>query len=97
MAHESDGADRLMKTVCPLQCRRKGADNGQVTWAGLPVNLDFAFSREQRDKVYVQHVMRLQGSQLWRWFDDGALPCVCETAAEDGSRGSGATESMFSR
>lgn len=83
MARECDGADRLMKTVCPLQCRRRqGADNGQVTWAGLPVNLDFTFSREQRDKVYVQHVMRQQGSQLWRWLDGGALPCVCEAAAE---------------
>jgi sulfite reductase alpha subunit-like flavoprotein len=49
----------------------------------LPVNLDFTFSREQRDKVYVQHVMRQQGSQLWRWLDGGALPCVCEAAAEE--------------
>ena len=93
MARECDGPDRLMKAVCPLQCwRRNGAANGdrawasapgQIDWAGLPVNLDFAFSREQRDKVYVQHVMRKQGSQLWRWFHDGAKPCVCELAAED--------------
>ena len=102
MARECDGPDRLMKTVCPLQCgRRNGAANGdgarasapgQIEWAGLPVNLDFAFSREHRDKVYVQHVMRKQGSQLWRWFHDGAKPCVCELAAEDRALGSDAAK-----
>ncbi|AFC48401.1 hypothetical protein OCO_20380 [Mycobacterium intracellulare MOTT-02] len=40
-----------------------------MDWAGLPVNLDFAFSRDQRDKVYAQHLMRRR-------------LCVCETAAE---------------
>jgi hypothetical protein len=54
----------------------------------LPANLDFAFSREQRDKVYVQHVMREQRRQLWPWLHDGAKPCVCEIAAEDGTLGS---------
>ncbi|OBA61958.1 hypothetical protein A5647_09220 [Mycobacterium sp. 1100029.7] len=33
-----------------------------VAWAGLPVNLDFAFSQAQRDKVYTQHLTR----QRWR-------------------------------
>ncbi len=34
----------------------------QVAWAGLPINLDWAFSQTQRDKVYVQHLTR----QRWR-------------------------------
>jgi hypothetical protein len=71
VARDSEGPDRLMKTVCPLH-----GPSDQVDWAGLPVNLDLAFSREQRDKVYVQHVMRKQGSQLWR------RPCNCEAAAD---------------
>lgn len=68
-----------MKTDCPLRCRRQtGAGPGAVDWAGLPINLDLAFSREQRDKVYAQHMMRRQGSGLRRWPDDGAQRCVCE-------------------
>jgi hypothetical protein len=87
-----------MKTVCPRQCgRRQGADSGQVNWAGLPVNLDFAFSREQRDKVYVQHVMRRQGSRLWRWLDDAARPCVCEAAAAEAAHETDAAESTAGR
>ncbi|WP_025737946.1 hypothetical protein [Mycobacterium genavense] len=35
---------------------------GQVAWAGLPINLDFAFSPLQRDKVYMQHLTR----ERWR-------------------------------
>jgi len=79
-----------MKDVCPLHPR--GSAAGQVDWAGLPINLDMAFSRVQRDKVYVQHVMRKQGRQLWPWSHDAAQPCVCEVA-EDGT----AAESMSSR
>ena len=33
----------------------------QVAWAGLPINLDFAFSQAQRDKVYAQYLMRNRG------------------------------------
>ena len=63
-----------------MTTRRHGRD--QVNWAGLPINLDFAFSREQRDKVYVQHVMRKQGRRLWPWLRDGPQPCVCEVGAD---------------
>nr|WP_241524288.1 hypothetical protein [Mycobacterium paraense] len=96
VARECDGPDRVMKSVCPLRCRRhpegQASAAGQVDWAGLPVNLDMAFSREQRDKVYVQHVMRKQGSQLWRWVHSDAQICVCETAAEDGQHLTGANQ-----
>jgi len=47
---------------------------------GLLTELDLAFSRDQRDKVYVQHLMRKRGAQLWRWLQDGAQVYVCGTA-----------------
>ncbi len=77
MTRDCEGPDRLMKTVCPQH-----GPTDQVHWAGLPINLDLAFSREQRDKVYVQHVMRKQGSQLWQGSRADARPCICEVAAE---------------
>ena len=98
MARECDGPIRdAVKTVCPVHSGlRHGAagdyplgdrasEHDQVDWAGLPVDLDLVFSREQRDKVYVQHLLRKRGAQLWRWLQDGAQPCVCEIAAEDGN------------
>ena len=83
-----------MARDCPLHPRSSAT--GQVEWAGLPINLDMAFSRVQRDKVYVQHVMRKQGSRLWRWSHNGTQPCVCE-ASEERTLGSDAAESMSSR
>ena len=47
---------------------------------GLLTELDLAFSRDQRDKVYVQHLMRKRGAQLWRWLQDGAQLYVCGNA-----------------
>lgn len=75
--------------VCP-QCRlprgatdenRSGeAASDKVDWAGLPVNLDFAFSQAQRDKVYKQHLMRKRGSQLFRTSMKGDQVCGCDLA-----------------
>ncbi|MEB4209462.1 hypothetical protein [Mycobacterium sp. 94-17] len=82
MARECDGPDRVFKNGCPLQCRLRNGDeavNDQVDWAGLPVNLDFAFSQAQRDKVYWQHLLRRRGTQFGPWRH-GAHVCVCETA-----------------
>jgi sulfite reductase alpha subunit-like flavoprotein len=47
---------------------------------GLLTELDLAFSRDQREKVYVQHLMRNRGAQLWRWLQDGAQLYVCGNA-----------------
>jgi sulfite reductase (NADPH) flavoprotein alpha-component len=41
------------------------------------LRLDVAFSRDQPHKVYVQHRMREQGADLWRWLDEGAEFFVC--------------------
>ncbi|MCV7396054.1 hypothetical protein H5P32_15930 [Mycobacterium paraseoulense] len=77
-----------MQAVCPLRCRlRRGADGDdgdQVDWAGLPINLDLAFSPQQRDKVYRQHLMRKRGTQLRGHLRAGSHLCVCEETADDG-------------
>lgn len=51
--------------------------------------LDLAFSRDQRNKIYVQDRMREHGPRLWRWLEDGAHLYVCGDAtrmAEDVDR-----------
>jgi hypothetical protein len=50
----------------------------QVAWAGLPINLDWAFSQAQRDKVYAQHLMR----NRWRSLRNGAQAHERGVAAE---------------
>ena len=104
MAWEFEEPNGVMKAIGPLHGRpasRAASDDqasrpDQVNWAGLPINLDFAFSREQRDKVYVQHVMRNQGRRLWPWLHDDAQPCVCDVADHQRVH-SDAAGSMFSQ
>ncbi|MFD4277968.1 bifunctional nitrate reductase/sulfite reductase flavoprotein subunit alpha [Streptomyces cyaneofuscatus] len=43
--------------------------------------LDLAFSRDQRNKVYVQDRMREHGPRLWEWLQDGAHFYVCGDAS----------------
>lgn len=87
MTRECDGPDRVVENGCRLQCRLRHIDaadgpvDERVDWAGLPVNLDFAFSRDQRDKVYAQHLMRRRGTQFGPWRP-GAHVCVCEIATD---------------
>jgi sulfite reductase (NADPH) flavoprotein alpha-component len=47
---------------------------------GVLARLDTAFSRDQGHKVYVQHRLREQGAELWRWLQDGAYIYVCGDA-----------------
>ncbi|MBR9727968.1 assimilatory sulfite reductase (NADPH) flavoprotein subunit [Shewanella intestini] len=42
--------------------------------------LDVAFSRDQADKVYVQHRITEQGAQIWQWLQDGAHLYICGDA-----------------
>jgi sulfite reductase (NADPH) flavoprotein alpha-component len=42
--------------------------------------LDTAFSRDQAEKIYVQHRMIEHGAQLWRWLEEGAHFYVCGDA-----------------
>lgn len=44
---------------------------------GLLTNLNVAFSREQKEKVYVQHKMLQHGAELFDWLKAGAYLYVC--------------------
>ncbi len=44
--------------------------------------LDTAFSRDQLQKVYVQHRMLDQGELLWAWLQEGAHFYVCGDASQ---------------
>jgi sulfite reductase (NADPH) flavoprotein alpha-component len=48
---------------------------------GLLTRLDTAFSRDQAERVYVQHRMREQSAALWSWLEEGAYLYVCGAAA----------------
>lgn len=47
---------------------------------GLLTRLDTAFSRDQREKVYVQHRMLQHGPEIWAWLQKGACFYVCGDA-----------------
>ncbi len=51
-------------------------------WAksGLLSRIDLAFSRDQRDKIYVQHRMWEARRDLFAWLEDGASLYVCGDA-----------------
>lgn len=49
--------------------------------AGYLHRLDTAFSRDQQEKIYVQHRMLEQGAELWQWLEQGAYFCVCGDAS----------------
>jgi NADPH-dependent sulfite reductase flavoprotein alpha-component len=42
--------------------------------------LDLAFSRDQKERVYVQHKMLDYSADVWRWISDGAHVYVCGDA-----------------
>ncbi|HEX3010004.1 MAG TPA: hypothetical protein VHO90_20550, partial [Bacteroidales bacterium] len=44
---------------------------------GILSNLSVAFSRDQREKYYVQHKLREQSPEIMKWIDDGAYIYVC--------------------
>jgi sulfite reductase (NADPH) flavoprotein alpha-component len=44
---------------------------------GLLTELSLAFSRDQPEKIYVQHRMLEQGAALWAWLQEGACLYVC--------------------
>ena len=44
------------------------------------LRLDLAFSRDQTEKVYVQHKMLDNAKELWAWLQEGAFFYVCGDA-----------------
>ena len=58
----------------------------QVEWQehlknGALTKLDVAFSRDQPEKVYVQHRMHDRAAELYAWLQDGAHLYVCGDAS----------------
>ena len=47
---------------------------------GFLSRLDLAFSRDQADRLYVQHKMLDSGADVWRWLDEGGHFYVCGDA-----------------
>ena len=52
-----------------------------MTDAGALTRLDVAFSRDQAEKVYVQHRMRDASKELFAWLEEGAHFFVCGDGA----------------
>ena len=48
---------------------------------GQLARLDLAFSRDQAEKIYVQHRMAEQAAELWNWLESGAHFYVCGDAS----------------
>jgi sulfite reductase (NADPH) flavoprotein alpha-component len=48
---------------------------------GVLHRLDTAFSRDQAEKVYVQHRMLENAAELWQWLSEGAYFYVCGDAS----------------
>ncbi|MDQ0208837.1 assimilatory sulfite reductase (NADPH) flavoprotein subunit [Alkalicoccobacillus murimartini] len=54
----------------------------QIEWQrwieeGILTNLDVAFSRDQEQKIYVQHRMLEKSKELYEWLEAGAVVYVC--------------------
>ncbi len=49
---------------------------------GVLTRIEVAFSRDQEEKVYVQHRMRACGAELWRWLEEGAHVYICGDAQQ---------------
>ena len=43
--------------------------------------IDLAWSRDQKEKIYVQDLMIQGGAEIWKWFEDGAAFYVCGDAS----------------
>lgn len=48
--------------------------------SGVLTRLDTAFSRDQAEKIYVQHRMMQNAKELWHWLESGAHFYVCGDA-----------------
>ena len=48
---------------------------------GTLTKLDLAWSRDQKEKIYVQQLMVQNGAELWAWLNQGAAFYVCGDAS----------------
>lgn len=49
---------------------------------GTLSKFDVAWSRDQKEKLYVQDLMMQNGAELWAWLRDGAAFYVCGDASK---------------
>jgi sulfite reductase (NADPH) flavoprotein alpha-component len=57
----------------------------QLEWqgyvkSGLLSKISLAFSRDQKDKIYVQHRLLEEGKEVYQWLEEGAHLYVCGDA-----------------
>jgi sulfite reductase (NADPH) flavoprotein alpha-component len=48
---------------------------------GTLSRIDLAWSRDQKQKIYVQDLMLKEGAELWKWLEGGAAFYVCGDAS----------------
>jgi sulfite reductase (NADPH) flavoprotein alpha-component len=48
---------------------------------GTLSRMDLAWSRDQKEKIYVQDLMLKAGAEFWKWLQDGAAFYVCGDAS----------------
>lgn len=53
----------------------------QLQKKGILTRFDTAFSRDQAQKIYVQHRMLENGAEIWKWLEEGAHFFVCGDAS----------------
>jgi len=58
----------------------------QLEWldyieSGVLTDLSLAFSRDQKEKIYVQHRLTERGAEIYRWLEEGAHLYVCGDAS----------------
>lgn len=49
---------------------------------GNLTELTTAFSRDQKEKIYVQHRLAERGAEIWKWLEEGAYFYVCGDATK---------------
>lgn len=82
--HQRQAGEVVGPTILFFGCRRRDEDYiyrdelAGYQQDGTLTQLHTAFSREQEEKVYVQHVIAKQGESLWKLLsEDGAYVYVC--------------------
>lgn len=58
----------------------------QIEWQryfkkGLLTDIDLAWSRDQKNKIYVQDKIREKGDKIWNWIKEGAYIYICGDAS----------------
>ncbi len=84
---ERDNRDAPGQSWLFFGAQRSGRDflyrDELMAWkdSGRLVRLDTAFSRDQKEKVYVQHRLLEQSRSVYHWLESGAFVYVCGDAS----------------